>query len=82
VSVRDMIEMPEADDWFLVASASSLDGLTAPQASRDRPGWRLVVAPSAPRGLERLPEKAAAAIVEFILGPLTGDPHRVAAEAG
>lgn len=40
------------------------------------PGWRLVVAPSAEGTLARLPEKAAAAIVEFMLGPLTGNPHR------
>jgi mRNA-degrading endonuclease RelE of RelBE toxin-antitoxin system len=37
----------------------------------------LVVAPSAERTLARLPEKAAAAVVEFMLGPLTEDPIRV-----
>ena len=42
-----------------------------------RPPWRLVVAPSAERTLARLPEKAAAAIVEFMLGPLTENPQRV-----
>ena len=41
------------------------------------PRWTLVVAPSADRTLARLPEKAAAAIVEFILGPLIDNPHRV-----
>lgn len=41
------------------------------------PRWRLVVAPSAERALARLPEKAATAIVEFILGPLIERPHRV-----
>jgi mRNA interferase RelE/StbE len=41
------------------------------------PRWRLVVAPSAERALARLPEKAAAAIVEFMLGPLTENPRRV-----
>ena len=41
------------------------------------PRWRLVVAPSAERALERLPERAAAAIVEFMLGPLTDNPRRV-----
>lgn len=41
------------------------------------PRRRLVVAPSAERALARLPEKAAAAIVEFMLGPLTDNPHRV-----
>ena len=42
-----------------------------------RPPWELVVAPSAERTLARLPEKAAAAIVEFLVGPLTRDPVRV-----
>ncbi|HLY86266.1 MAG TPA: type II toxin-antitoxin system RelE/ParE family toxin [Gaiellaceae bacterium] len=41
------------------------------------PRWRLVVAPSAVRSLARLPDKAAAAVVEFLLGPLTDSPHRV-----
>jgi len=43
--------------------------------SRSR--WELVVAPSAERTLSRLPEKAAAAVVEFMLGPLVADPRRV-----
>ena len=42
-----------------------------------RRSWELVVAPSAERTLARLPQKAAAAIVEFLVGPLTGDPIRV-----
>jgi len=37
----------------------------------------LIVAPSPERSLARLPEKAAAAIVEFMLSPLTDDPNRV-----
>lgn len=41
------------------------------------PRWRLVVAPSADRALGRLPEKVAAAIVEFMLGPLLDNPQRV-----
>lgn len=41
------------------------------------PRWRLFVAPSAERALERLPEKAAAAVVEFMLGSLTDSPRRV-----
>jgi mRNA interferase RelE/StbE len=41
------------------------------------PRWRLVVAPAAERSLARLPDKAAAAIVAFLLGPLTDNPHRV-----
>lgn len=42
-----------------------------------RSRWELVVAPSAERSLMRLPEKAAAAVVEFMVGPLTEDPKRV-----
>lgn len=45
-----------------------------------RPGWELVVAPSAGRGLDRLPGKAAAAVIEFMLGPLLEDPRRVGHE--
>jgi mRNA interferase RelE/StbE len=41
------------------------------------PGYRLVVSPSAERSLSRLPEAAAAAIVEFMVGPLVTDPRRV-----
>ena len=33
--------------------------------------------PTAKRALTRLPEKVAAAAVEFIYGPLAGNPHRV-----
>ena len=39
--------------------------------------WTLVVASSAERTLARLPEKAAAAIVELMLGPLLEAPKRV-----
>lgn len=39
--------------------------------------WELRVAPSAERVLPRLPERAAAAVVEFMVGPLLDDPHRV-----
>ena len=42
-----------------------------------RSRWELIVAPSAERVLTRLPEKAAAAVVEFMMGPLTEDPKRV-----
>jgi mRNA-degrading endonuclease RelE of RelBE toxin-antitoxin system len=41
------------------------------------PSWELVVAPTVERVLARLPEKAAAAVVEFMLGPLLENPHRV-----
>lgn len=39
--------------------------------------WGLRVAASAARGLERIPPKAAAAIVEFMTGPLLEEPRRV-----
>ena len=39
--------------------------------------YDLKVAPSAERTIARLPEFAAAAIVEFITGPLLQNPHRV-----
>jgi mRNA interferase RelE/StbE len=39
--------------------------------------WRLVVAASAERGLNRLQPKVASAIVEFMVGPLVDNPHRV-----
>jgi mRNA-degrading endonuclease RelE of RelBE toxin-antitoxin system len=42
-----------------------------------RSKWELVVAPSAERSLSRLPEKVAAAVVEFMLGPLLESPNRV-----
>jgi len=43
-------------------------------------GWTLVVAPFAERTLARLPEKAAAAIVAFMVGPLLDNPRRVGHE--
>ncbi len=39
--------------------------------------WRLVLAASAERSLDRLPPKIAAAVVEFMVGPLTEAPRRV-----
>jgi mRNA-degrading endonuclease RelE of RelBE toxin-antitoxin system len=39
--------------------------------------WRLLVAPAAERTLARLPERVAAAIVEFMIGPLLEKPRRV-----
>jgi mRNA interferase RelE/StbE len=40
-------------------------------------GWSLRLAGPAKRRLQRLPEKVAAAPLEFILGPLRENPHRV-----
>ena len=42
-----------------------------------RPAWTLRVAASAERQLARLPERVAAAVVEFMVGPLCENPHRV-----
>jgi mRNA-degrading endonuclease RelE of RelBE toxin-antitoxin system len=39
--------------------------------------WALRVAGSAERQLARLPERVAAAIVEFMLGPMCENPRRV-----
>jgi len=39
--------------------------------------WRLALAPSAERTLARLPARVAAAVVEFMLGPLLDAPERV-----
>ena len=39
--------------------------------------WTLRVAASAERQLARLPERIAAAVVEFLLGPLCENPRRV-----
>jgi len=39
--------------------------------------YSVTIAPSARRALQRLPEKVASACVEFILGPLADNPHRL-----
>jgi mRNA-degrading endonuclease RelE of RelBE toxin-antitoxin system len=39
--------------------------------------WEVIVAPAAERSLARLREKVAAAVVEFMLGPLLEDPTRL-----
>ncbi len=39
--------------------------------------WRLAIAASAERSLDRLPPKIATATVEFMLGPLVEAPRRV-----
>lgn len=39
--------------------------------------WSLRVAASAERQLARLPERVAAAVVEFLLGPLCENPRQV-----
>lgn len=46
------------------------------------PQYQLIVAASAERTLARLPEFAAAAIVEFITGPLLENPRRVGKPLG
>lgn len=39
--------------------------------------WDLVVAGPARRALDRLPPKIAIAVLDFLLGPLLQNPHRV-----
>jgi mRNA-degrading endonuclease RelE of RelBE toxin-antitoxin system len=39
--------------------------------------YRVEFAPTAQRGLDRLPEKAATAAIEFCFGPLADNPQRV-----
>ncbi|MEA2009623.1 MAG: type II toxin-antitoxin system RelE/ParE family toxin [Actinomycetota bacterium] len=39
--------------------------------------WDLVVAGAARRSVDRLPEKIAIAVLDFLLGPLLENPHRV-----
>ena len=39
--------------------------------------FRIQITPRAARDLQRLPEKIATACVEFIFGPLAGNPARV-----
>ena len=41
------------------------------------PAWRVELSPGAVRSLERLPEKVAAAVVEFITGTLPSNPRRL-----
>ena len=45
--------------------------------SAEEPGYALRVTGPAERQLNRLPEGTAAAIVEFMLGALLGNPHRL-----
>lgn len=45
--------------------------------TRARRPYRIEWAGPAARSLNRIPEKAAIAAVEFIYGPLADDPHRV-----
>lgn len=39
--------------------------------------WELVVARPAARAIERLPEKVALAVLDYLVGPLLENPHRV-----
>lgn len=45
--------------------------------SRDTAAWKVEVTSPALKGFRRLPEKATAAIVEFVTGPLADDPRRL-----
>ncbi len=39
--------------------------------------WGLVVAGTARRAVDRLPEKIALAVLDYLVGPLLENPHRV-----
>ncbi|MEN8114649.1 MAG: type II toxin-antitoxin system RelE/ParE family toxin [Actinomycetota bacterium] len=43
----------------------------------NEPGWDLVVASPARRTIDRLPEKVAVAVLNFLLDPLRENPRRV-----
>ncbi|QOD03609.1 type II toxin-antitoxin system RelE/ParE family toxin [Pseudarthrobacter sp. BIM B-2242] len=43
----------------------------------DTGAWKVEVTSPALKGFRRLPEKAAAAIVEFVTGPLADNPRRL-----
>ena len=43
----------------------------------NEPQWGLIVAGPARRAVGRLPEKVAVAVLDFMLGPLVENPHRV-----
>jgi mRNA interferase RelE/StbE len=45
--------------------------------SDDTAAWKIEVTSPALKGFRRLPEKAAAAIVEFVTGPLADNPRRL-----
>lgn len=45
--------------------------------SDDTAAWKVEVTSPALKGFRRLPEKAAAAIVEFVTGPLADHPRRL-----
>jgi mRNA interferase RelE/StbE len=45
--------------------------------SDDTAGWKVEVTSPALKGFRRLPEKAAAAMVEFVTGPLADNPRRL-----
>lgn len=50
--------------------------MTGAQASGHAP-WKVEVTSPALKGFRRLPEKAAAAIVEFVTGALADNPYRL-----
>lgn len=40
-------------------------------------GWGLIVAGPARRSIDRIPTKVAVAVLDFLVGPLIENPHRV-----
>jgi mRNA-degrading endonuclease RelE of RelBE toxin-antitoxin system len=45
--------------------------------SGDTAAWKVEITSPAPKGFRRLPGKPAAAIVEFVTGPLADNPRRL-----
>lgn len=41
------------------------------------PGWGLIVAGPTRRSIDRIPAKVAVAVLDFVVGPLLENPHRV-----
>lgn len=41
------------------------------------PDWELVVAGPARRAIDRLPDRIALAVLDYLVGPLVDNPHRV-----
>ncbi|MGH3446804.1 MAG: type II toxin-antitoxin system RelE family toxin [Nocardioidaceae bacterium] len=46
------------------------------------PSYRIQLSSEAKRGLNRLPPKVAAAVIEFMTGPLPENPHRLSKPLG
>ena len=79
-----MRRLQEADAAIAAGDVVDAEGLRALLASARDKAWQAyelrVAGPAARAIAERLPEAIAAAVVEFITGPLLDNPHRVGTE--